>query len=132
MLYRAMTPDQVGLPAIVPGSGRALVARVPTDIVPNATGTVAPRTGGLSVSPCSEWKIPHHRRPMAMGRGSTGPNADRVYALDFHLLQPDLFARPDPNRPTVHAFIEPSRPMQLADYQQILGASRTHWRQIWP
>lgn len=128
MWFRAMKPAPDGMPVTAP-SGRALGARIPGDIDPDAQGVVHPRTGGMSVSPGSVWNIPHHRRPRGMGHGSTGPPGDQIFGMEaFSGFR--LCARPDPARPDKHAFVEPALPMLSEPYQQELVATRPSWRRM--
>ena len=132
MLFRAMTPDVDGLPA-VGRSARALGIRVPRDIAPTADGFVEPGSGGLSVAPASMWNLPHHRRPRGLGRGSTGPATDRVYFVREAALEACAFSvRPDPRAPTIHAFVEPAWRMLLAQYEVSLMRTRPSLAQVWP
>jgi hypothetical protein len=105
---------------------------VPEDIAPDANGNVIPGTGGMSCSPGSIWKIPAHRRPRGMARGSSGPPGDRVYGAGIDALGPSLRLRPDPRRPDDHVFIEPDSVMLLADYVRCLVATRPEWKRAWP
>ena len=131
MLFRGMTPDVDGLPR-VGRSARSLGVRVPDDIKPDTSGVVHPGQGGLSVAPCSMWKLPHHRRPLPMGRGSTGSARDCVYSLPFDRVPIELTARPDPMQPFKHAFIEPGSSVVLEDYDNALAGTRTQWQRVWP
>ena len=130
--FRSMTPGPDGTPE-VGRSARRLGVRVPQDVQPDAAGLVQPRTGGLSVSPGSRWNLPNHRRPQPLGRGSTGPAADIVYAItELPLEGRALVARRDPRRPDKHAFVEPSAPMPLSAYESALESTRSDWRRVWP
>jgi hypothetical protein len=128
-----MKPAHDGLPLVARNDARALGVRVPEDIDSDRNGRVAPHSGGMSTAPCSAEKIPNHRRPRGMGAGATGKPTDRVYAVEFRLvLEADLTIRPDPDRPTKHAFVEPNRSETLAEYEQALANTRTQWQQVWP
>jgi hypothetical protein len=132
MHFRSMTPDVDGLPRLG-RTARLLGVRVPADISPDAEGTVAPGTGGLSVAPDTLWNLPHHRRPRGLGRGSTGPLADHVFAVDAdRALPPDLAIRPDPIAPMVHAFMEPAKTMALESFEDLIAATRAQWSRAWP
>ena len=103
-----MTPNGDGLPRVGP-SARTLGVRVPADIAPDADGYVNPGTGGMSVAPESVLNLPNHRRPRAMGQGSSGPNTDHVFYIEPGPLEgKGLVTRPDPLAPSVHAFVEPT------------------------
>ncbi len=85
------------------------------------------------MSPGSMWNLPNHRRPRSMGRGSTGPAGDRVFAVEGACVDaPPLATRPDPARPEKHAFVEPSEPIPLDGFEAALAATRPHWRPVWP
>lgn len=130
--FRSMLPAQDGLPA-VGRSARSLGVRVPRDIEPDAEGRVRPNTGGMSVSPASIWNIPHTRRPRGLGRGSTGPAADRVYSINStSLTRQELELRADPRAPTLHALVEPRAETRLETYEGALASTRPAWRQEWP
>jgi hypothetical protein len=127
MYYRAMTPGQDGSPS-VGRSARRLGVRVPGDIAPDASGRVAPGAGGMSVAPDSQWNLPNHRRPRRLGRGSTGPDEDRVFSILPQPLQNrGLVARPDPVAPAIHAFVEPAEVVQLPVFESSLVATRPDW-----
>lgn len=129
MMFRGMQPDADGLPRVGSDS-RRLGVRVPHDMRPDAAGSVHPGTGGMSVAPDSMWNVPNHRRPRGMLRGSTGPAADRIYAID----SPDVRSHSLDVRQTspLHALIEPSVQMALAAYEAALVSTRPFWRQAWP
>jgi hypothetical protein len=132
MFFRSMSPAQDGLP-VVGRSGRALGVRVPEDVRPDAEGRVHPGHGGMSFAPRSMWHLPHHRRPRPMGRGSSGPAIDRVFALARAVVSStDLVVRLDPHRPDKHAFIEPSKAVPLPSYEAMLASTRPDWQQVWP
>ena len=127
-----MTPETDGKPALKP-TGRGLGVRRAVDLAVDERGNVHPSTGGMSVAPCSAWKVPNHRRPIGMGKGSTGPAGDRIYAVPFEGARGEgLTIRPDPARPFLHAFIEPSATMPCTAYENALTHTRPHWRQVWP
>lgn len=122
-----MTPAEDGLPR-GGRSARALGVRVPQDIQPDAEGAVIPGIGGMSVAPGSILNLPNHRRPRAYGSGSTGPDEDRIYAVeDDSLAAHPLLLQPDPNRPTRHATIEPEERTPLESYESALTATREDW-----
>lgn len=96
-LHEGNDPDQDGAPKVGP-TARALGVR-PDEISVDGDGRALPGTGGMSVSPDSVWNLPNHRRPRGMGRGSTGPASDRVYAiredaLTAHALRGEGMAEP--------------------------------------
>ena len=126
-LYRCMTPDADGLPR-VGDSARCLGVRAVDDIAPDSEGRVHPRTGGMSVAPNSLWNLPHHRRPRRLGRGSTGRDSDRVFAIDGGAVEPPLTVRMGPDAPDLHALVEPDSVMLLGEYRTCLARTRPSWR----
>jgi len=132
MFFRGMTPADDGLPVVAPGA-RALGVRVPEDVQPDAEGRVLPGRGGMSVAPGSMWNLPNHRRPRGMWRGSTGPAGDHVFSLAHALVSSaGLSARPDPQRPLKHAFMEPRFAVQLSAFEAMIASTRSGWHQEWP
>lgn len=135
LLFRSMRAAADGLPAIGP-LARNLGVRTDQDPrqryfdihVDPGTGLVEPGTGGLSVSPDRPDNLPHHRLPLALGGGGDDP----VFAIQQGALGPDLDYRPDPRRPTVHGFIEPSRLMDISEYQSALAETRDRWVRYHP
>lgn len=131
VVFRVMTPAPDGLP-VVGRSARTLGVRIPVDIAPDAQGLVHPGTGGMSVAP-DLWSLPNHRRPRAMGRGSSGPSVDRVFATDQSTFAAaDLHVRPDPEAPALHLFVEPRSCVSIAGYEANLESTRAQWVQAWP
>lgn len=125
-----MVSDPEGKPQIGRSANR-LGVRVPVDIKPDSGGDVHPETGGMSVSPDSFLNIPNYRRPKRIGHGSTGPDSLRIYAIGKDRVSIDnLHLRPDPVRIDKHAFVEPSRVMQLTQYENALGSTKDDWKQI--
>jgi hypothetical protein len=103
------------------------------DVIVDDRGRVVPGYGGMSVSPCSKWHLPNHRRPKAMGRGSTGPRADRVYELALTPVRVvGLAVRADPEHPFHHALVAPETPLEIHHYEDALAATRDEWTQVWP
>jgi len=129
-----MTPEADGLP-MVARSARALGVRVNVafqDVQPDQEGRIAPGTGGMS-APLSEWNLPNHRRPFGMGRGSTGPREDHVFAVEEDSVgRAALVVRSDPSRPTKHAFVEPAELVELPLYEMNLASTRGNWVRVWP
>ena len=129
--YRAMTPDEDGLPT-VGRTARSLGVRS-SDVTVGPDGSIAPGTGGMSVAPGSPWNLPHYRRPRSLGRGSTGHDEDRVFEVAEDRVEAvSLVVRPDDRRPELHAFVEPAARMQLGDYERALAATRPAWKVVWP
>lgn len=130
--FRAMIPDVDGLPK-TGRSARMIGVRVPEDIIPDEMGLIRPGTGGMSVAPNSAWNTPNHRRPRGMGRGSAGNKDDRMYALANEAVPVDkLSIRPDPEKPRIHAFIEPAAIIELKGYEKDLAGTRNDWQMVWP
>ena len=128
--FRCMTPDADGLPR-VGDTGRTLGVRVPEDL-PVEDGFVRPASGGMSVAPRSLWNLPPHRRPRALGRGSTGSDSDRVYEIAEISISAPLAVRPDPEASEVHAFVEPATRMKLHEYRAALNSTRPSWAKVVP
>jgi hypothetical protein len=118
-----MRADGDGLPACGPSS-RMLGVRVDVDIAVRDDGTVAPRTGGMSVAVGGPESLPRHRRPSEFG----GWGRDAVWQMEEEDLPESLAFRPDPAARSSHGFVEPIRTMTLADYQEALATSRGLWR----
>ena len=132
MFFRSMIPAEDGSPRLE-RSARGLGVRIPKDIQPDEHGNVLPQRGGMSVAPESLWNLPHHRRPRGMGRGSTGPDTDRVFSIGQLAIETaGLTIRPDPNRPRKHAFVEPPAPLQLENYEKRLSSTRKSWSVVSP
>ena len=129
--YRAMTPaPSDGLPSLG-RTARKLGIRIPDDVKPTLEGLVLPGTGGMSVATGSPWNLPAHRRPRSMGKCSTGPDGDSVYAIEIPLDRTlNLWARPTP--PEGHAEVEPMEAVPLSEYEANLAATRPAWRRVWP
>jgi RHS repeat-associated protein len=125
-LYRGMKNDG-GVPEIGP-SARTLGARPGTDIPVDSNGMVHPGSGGVSVSPHSPTNLPQHRRPPEFG----GTGRDPVWRIGSANLPEGLTYRPDPHNPGGHGFIEPSRPMSISEYQNLLASSQGTWSLVTP
>lgn len=68
-----------------------------------------------------------------MGRGSTGPRLDQVFAIAPQILPAkDLSLRADPLAPQVHAFIEPASRVAIERYEERLAETRIAWTKVWP
>jgi hypothetical protein len=74
------------------------------------------------VAPDDPGNLPPLRRPPILG----GSGKDPAREIDTYDLGPDLQFRPDPDN-TGHGFIEPARPMALAEYEQALAVTREKW-----
>jgi hypothetical protein len=131
-VFRGMLSWDDGKP-LLGRSAKCLGIRVPADIKPDVAGNVHPGTGGMSVAPDSSLNVPNHRRPKAMGYGSTGPDDLRMYAIaKVRVSIGNLTLRPDPMQTTKHAFVEPSQVMPVAQYEDALSSTRDDWKKIWP
>lgn len=131
-MFRGMRPEPNGRPQ-VGRSASQLGVRIPRDIAPDSDGNVSPASGGMSVSPDSWLNIPTHRRPQSMGHGSSGPNTLNVYSIEVKRLStPPLQLRAEPANSTLHALVEPSERMPLAQFEHILATTQDDWRQVWP
>jgi hypothetical protein len=131
LFYRAMTPESDGLPSVGRTARRLGVRH--SDVGVGRDGWIDPGTGGMSVAPGSPWNVPNHRRPRSLGRGSTGHNEDRVFAIaEAPILAERLAVRPDDRRPDLHALVEPAARMLMDDYEGALAATRHAWSVVWP
>ena len=124
-----MKPDHDDLP-VIQDSARGLGVRVPEDIGLDHAGDVHPASGGMSVASDRILDLPAHRRPRAMGHGSTGHAGDYVFCLDPDALdQRPLKLRRDSR---THALIEPDKVMGLATYRRTLAETRDDRSVAWP
>ena len=129
VIYRAMTHEEdkpkVGLTA------RTLGVRSDVDITPDQNGWVIPKAGGMSVAP--SWReLPPHRIPLRLrpiAHDACGRDDDACWRMgsgafvDSPLTELLDFRRDRSD----HGFVEPSRTMQLDDFQSALAATRDHW-----
>jgi hypothetical protein len=107
-------------------SSRTLGARAGVDIPVGDDGSVAPETGGMSVSPIPPENLPAHRRPPEFG----GTGKDPVFETETDALPFGLIYRPDSDKPETHGFIEPAYPMTFEGYQGLIHATRVLWRLV--
>ena len=121
-LYRSMKSDSNGMPLCGP-SARELGVRHEGDLPIGDDGVVRPGTGGMSVALDDPMNLPPHRRPTRF----KGWGPDPVWQIDEEDLPGSLVLRADPEHPARHGFVESTKPMQLRDYQEALGASRGTW-----
>lgn len=90
-IFRGMLPAEVGKP--MPGpDGKMLAVRGPSDVepgahadvIPDASGNISPRSGGMSVAP-SLADLPDHRIPKRLRstgiRRARGPSSLQVWRL---------------------------------------------------
>jgi RHS repeat-associated protein len=132
MIYRAMK-EEGGMAAAGPVDSRRylgpkLEGNGQPDIKPDANGWVHPNTGGVSVAPNDVRNLPDSRFPRELG----GRGADPAWCMSTCDLPPGLQYRPDPKRPSGHGFLEPSRPMPLAEYQRLLEDLKSTWSRVRP
>jgi hypothetical protein len=119
--------------------GDTLGVREGTDITPT-DGLVHPGTGGMSVSPSKE-ELPDHLIPKRL-RHEGYPGARRSNArpdtFPWRMGEGDwcaaplcdrLSLRPDPEDPECHGFVEPDRPMPLAEHRGAVAATWSAWVQ---
>lgn len=118
-----MQRDDGGMP-VVGESARRLGVRPEIDIEPDTESLVQPASGGMSVSPGHPRNLPRHRKPPEWG----GTGLDQVWEISEGELGDDLVYRPDPDRPDIHGFVEPARPMTFAEYQGALAGTRLMWQ----
>jgi hypothetical protein len=116
-LYRVMKVDADGKP-VVGTRGYMLGVRPqggpgrPDVTAANDSDPVTPGEG-LSTS-------------LAQGSLRIGNN-EAMFAIDTDALDPALM--PNPDRPP-HCLIEPSRPVTLAEFQQLLADTRDLWEKL--
>jgi hypothetical protein len=129
-LYRAMTPDNDGLPR-VGSSARELGVRG-LDKAPNndvdatlPTDTVRPGKG-MSVAPLDPGNLAKNRRPPEVGDGT---GKDPVWVLDSDDIGAEL--RFNQDKPT-HGLLEPARPMTKAEFDRAIAATRDRWKLYQP
>ena len=118
-----MKADEAGQP-VCEQSARGLGVRVPRDIACSPTGTVLPRTGGMSVAPANPMHLAPHRRPSRLG----GTGRDPVFMAWHDSFSARLVYRSDIARTDRHGFIEPHMEMDLRAYRTALCDSRPFWR----
>jgi hypothetical protein len=122
VLFRAMKEASSGL-VEVGATARTLGARPAIDVpAHDPTDLVYPGQGGMSVSPDDPMNLPYFRRPPRF----RGTGKDPVWRIVEADLGPGLCFRPDATQPA-HGFIEPSRPMSLAEYQEALEQTQMRW-----
>ncbi len=126
-LFRAMKEGPDGLPE-EGGIARTLGIRAGIDVpVSKSEQLLQPGQGGMSASPDDPLNLPVFRRPPEY----QGVGKDPVWTITIAELGPSLVYRPDPTSAR-HGFIEPARPMPLADYQHALSQTRALWRKAMP
>jgi hypothetical protein len=126
--FRSMTPDVDGRPKV--GRSRRCLGVVPEDVRLRPDGWLDPGSGGMSVAPDSIENLPNHRRPRAWGRGSVGPDGDRIYSISREEVEAaGLLVRLDTE---VHGLVEPVSPVPLAAYEGSMESTRFDWETAWP
>ena len=126
--FRSMTPDVDGLPRV--GRNRRSLGVTPDDVRLRPDGWLEPGCGGMSVAPDSIENLPNHRRPRAWGRGSVGPDADRIYSINREEVEEaGLTIRLDTE---THGIVEPASPVPVAAYEDSLESTRPDWERAWP
>lgn len=118
-LFRAMANDG-GAPLVGPGHLGVRTSGDRCDIKADATGSVHPETGGMSVTPDSPMDLPLHRKPRSLLGTGTRP----VWCIASSHVAGHLAIRQD--RPT-HWLIEPSSSMELSVFQEALADTAPRW-----
>lgn len=103
-----------------------LGVRVPKDIPVDPTGCVAPQKGGLSVFLDDLTRIPISLREPRHKNLSLRP----IFSIELRCLGGHLAFSPDPMRPEIHGYIEPSIHMTLSEYQVHLCETRILWEAV--
>lgn len=122
--FRAMKSGATGRPRC--GETGATLGVRPRDVEIEGDNLVRPSTGGMSVTPDDPAYLPEEFRPDSLGGIGRLP----VFEISEDALGETLSVRPDPKRPTRHAFVEPRLPMSLQEYQCSLCATSPYWTQI--
>lgn len=118
-LYRAMARDGE-VPLLGPGHLGVRTTGEHVDIQVDASGTVHPGAGGMSVTPDDPRDLPLHRRPESL----LGTGNRPVWSIQSTRFARHLAIRQ--NRPE-HWLIEPSILMELEAYESALADTRPHW-----
>jgi len=118
-------PD--GLPAIG-RSARTLGVRVEgkyADVTLDAAGRVLPAKGGMSVTVDEPKLMPPARRPTWL----KGAGEDPLFFINKEKIVSPLTIRLDKG---AHAFVEPTLPRPLFDYENDLARTQPDWMEIEP
>jgi hypothetical protein len=99
-----------------------LGVRIKIDIRPDEKSRVRPGMGGMSVTPDDPFDLPRPHRPLEFGGTGKRP----VWQIPLHQLPGDLAYRVDPKRRT-HGYIEPSKAMDLSQYQSAIESTAPAW-----
>jgi hypothetical protein len=121
--YRAMRANSDGRP-MCGTSGARLGVRA-RDISIGVDGKVQPGQGGLSLTPDDPARLPEEFRPESLPGGI---GRLPVFEIGPRDVGSSLKISPDSRRPLWHAYLEPSRPMNLDNYQSLLCATAPAWR----
>jgi hypothetical protein len=121
--FRAMKSGATGGPRC--GDTGATLGVRPRDVKLEGN-LVRPSTGGMSVTPDDPAYLPEEFRPDSLGGIGRLP----VFEISEDAFGETLSVRPDPKRPTRHAFVEPRLPTSLQEYQRSLCATSSQWRPI--
>ena len=113
--WRRMKQNPDGTPVVGDAADKLGVRA--KDIPVNQDGFVYPQTGGVSTSPLPEY-LP------TMNGKNLGD-----FQMDLDNLPDGLTYRPDPLRPKRHGFIEPSRPMKIETYKDLIYGTHEWWWQ---
>jgi hypothetical protein len=121
-MFRAMKEDTDGFP-LIGRSSRTLGVRIEglfCDIPVAGDGSVAPRTGGMSVALDAAQNLPKPRIPKSLG----GEGRDPIFGMACGQLPLTLIVRPEPYP---HAFVEPRSRCPLAQFESDLANTRHSW-----
>ena len=118
-LFRAMANDG-GAPLVDPGHLGVRTRGARCDIEVDATGSVHPETGGMSVTPDNPMDLPLHRRP----RSLLGTGNRPVWSIASAHIAGRLTVRQDRR---THWLIEPSSSMELAVFEEALADTAPRW-----
>jgi hypothetical protein len=123
--------SRVGDNPLVAATARGLGVRRGVDIPVDASGNVAPGSGGMSVAPhwklLPPWRIP--RRLANIVPKARGRNEDVCWRLGENGFVAELIGehlRFVPDRPT-HGLVEPVYEMLLSNYEAALADTRVDW-----
>lgn len=121
-MFRAMKEDADGFP-VIGRSSRTLGVRIEgpfRDIPVAVDGSVAPRTGGMSVALDAAQNLPKPRIPKSLG----GEGRDPIFQMTCGSLPLTLIVR---KKPYPHAYVEPRSRCPLAQFESALASTRHSW-----
>lgn len=119
-VYRSMKEDG-GRPAV--GASASTLGVRDVDIPTRPDGSVAPGTGGMSVTPDDPRELPQYRRPRALG----GTGRHPVWWTELAPDDAPVSFRQDDD---FHGLVEPSAVMQGAIYVAALHATVSSWEML--